>query len=245
MARLEIPPLLLVCRVNTARQELSQGKCALRRVNSWPHLGLWKLWNLRNVKQNKAVFWWNLHSIFRTDLGKWKGLTRRSWCTKMLRMNMYIKIYDFFASFFCYMSVLTPEEDNFCRKRLCTIVFLAFCLIGEYFSLYLFYFVNLTSSCSLIPRRPHLGSWKLWNLKYVKWNNAVFMWNLESWSVSEAVCRFLAWYQCMQNTATTYSANTDKKQEQQQQKEQEQCVFRQCRLFMHPPQCFHGDLNAP
>ena len=45
----------------------------------------------------------------------------------------------------------TPEEDNFLSKTLVFHCFLVFCRIGEYISLDLFYFVNLTGSCSLIP----------------------------------------------------------------------------------------------
>ena len=40
------------------------------------------------------------------------------------------------------------------RLRRCASLFLVFCCIGEYISLDLFYFVNLTSSCSLIPWLP-------------------------------------------------------------------------------------------
>ena len=42
--------------------------------------------------------------------------------------------------------LLTPDKD-FQSKAL------VFCCIGEYISLDLFYFVNLTSSCSLMLRR--------------------------------------------------------------------------------------------
>ena len=64
----------------------------------------------------------------------------------------------FFASFFFhhyyYQSIyrLSPEEDNFLLKALVFHCFFVFCRIGEYnISLDLFYFVNLTSSCSFIP----------------------------------------------------------------------------------------------
>ena len=40
------------------------------------------------------------------------------------------------------------KKRIFCRKHLC---FLLFCHLGESISLDLFYFVNLTSSCSFIP----------------------------------------------------------------------------------------------
>ena len=46
----------------------------------------------------------------------------------------------------------TSEEDNFCRKCLCTIVSLCFVALWGYISLDQFYFVDLTSSCSLIPK---------------------------------------------------------------------------------------------
>ena len=50
--------------------------------------------------------------------------------------------------------LLAPEEDNFCRKRLCTVVSLCFGIrcFGGYIFLDLFYFVNLTSSCLHIPQ---------------------------------------------------------------------------------------------
>ena len=50
-------------------------------------------------------------------------------------------------------NLLAPEEEIFCRKHLCTIVFLVFRRIGEYISLNLFYFVSLTSSCFLVRRQ--------------------------------------------------------------------------------------------
>ena len=46
----------------------------------------------------------------------------------------------------------TSEEDNFCRKRLCTVVSVCFVALWGYISLDLFYSVNLTSSWSFIPK---------------------------------------------------------------------------------------------
>ena len=48
----------------------------------------------------------------------------------------------------CYYIVLI-QFDNFLSK---VPVFLVFHHVGKYSSLDLFYFVNLTSSCSLIPK---------------------------------------------------------------------------------------------
>ena len=57
----------------------------------------------------------------------------------------------FFLLLLFSVSLLRPEEDNFLSKVLVCYCFLVFRRIGEYVSLDLFYFVNLTSSCSLIP----------------------------------------------------------------------------------------------
>ena len=54
------------------------------------------------------------------------------------------------------VSLLTPEEDHFCRKRLYTTVSLCFVALVSS-NLDLFYFVNLTSSCSFIPRIMCVG----------------------------------------------------------------------------------------
>ena len=48
------------------------------------------------------------------------------------------------------VTLLAPEENIFLLKVPVYCCFLAFRRIGEYISLDLFYFVNLTSSCSLI-----------------------------------------------------------------------------------------------
>ena len=49
------------------------------------------------------------------------------------------------------VALLIPEEDNFLSKALVYCCFLVFRRIGEYISLEMFYFVSLTSICSLIP----------------------------------------------------------------------------------------------
>ena len=60
----------------------------------------------------------------------------------------------FFASFFFLLSIylLAPEKDFLLlSKALVSYCFLVFRRTGEYIFLDLFYFVNFTSSCSLIP----------------------------------------------------------------------------------------------
>ena len=47
--------------------------------------------------------------------------------------------------------LLAPDKDNFLSKALVFHCFLVFRRIGEYISLDLFRFVNITSSCLLIP----------------------------------------------------------------------------------------------
>ena len=49
-----------------------------------------------------------------------------------------------------YLSILLHPTKTFCR--LCFVGPCVSCRIGEYISPHLFYFVNLTSSCSLIPQ---------------------------------------------------------------------------------------------
>ena len=61
------------------------------------------------------------------------------------------------SSFVVYL--LEPEEDNFCRKRSCTIDSLCFvALVSTFLYICSIHFVNLTSSCSLIPRLSQLSS---------------------------------------------------------------------------------------
>ena len=52
--------------------------------------------------------------------------------------------------------LLAPDKDNFLSKALVFHRFLVFHHIGENISLDLFYFVNLTSSCSLIPQKKNV-----------------------------------------------------------------------------------------
>ena len=62
--------------------------------------------------------------------------------------------------------LLTPDADNFLSKAFVFHCVFAFCRIGEYISPDLFYFVDLTSSCSLIPRHTLVSIWFL--LTFVK-----------------------------------------------------------------------------
>ena len=93
------------------------------------------------------------HKRFRRKLSS-SGVRRQIIIDSFLYINS-LSVF-FFASFFFYyyLSIFfTPDEDNFLSKALVFHCFIVFRHIGEYISLDLFYFVNLTSSCSLIPHQ--------------------------------------------------------------------------------------------
>ena len=81
----------------------------------------------------------------------------------MLLFLMYVLIVNFFlhqllvCSLLCFLLLFVGYLSSYTRSRhfLHIYRFLVFCRIGEYISLDLFYFVNLTTSCSLIPRVCH------------------------------------------------------------------------------------------
>ena len=72
--------------------------------------------------------------------------------TASFRLYSCMSHHCLFQAVLLYVTSLPHLEDNFCLKRLRTIGFLVVRRSGEYISLDLFYFVNLTSSYSLIPR---------------------------------------------------------------------------------------------
>ena len=64
---------------------------------------------------------------------------------------MLLLVCPLLCSLLLLLSVFLHPKKSILVKTLVHYCFLVFRLIGEYISLDLFYFVNLTSSCSLIP----------------------------------------------------------------------------------------------
>ena len=72
-----------------------------------------------------------------------------------LTLFYFNSLSDFLLSFLLLLLfsiyVLTPDEDSLSKALVFNQLLLVFRRIGKYISLELFFFVTLTSSCSLIP----------------------------------------------------------------------------------------------
>ena len=80
----------------------------------------------------------------RTDLGK-----RTHQCDEAQGNNSTRALSTKTVFFWC-KKIDKKKKDNFCQKRSCTVVSFSFVASVSTFSLELFYFVKLTSNCSLI-----------------------------------------------------------------------------------------------
>ena len=97
------------------------------------------------------------HSNSRVFIGQQNSPASPDWLNVCLNLFVHHLLFCallFFLLLFLSVSLLTPEEDFFffLSKSLAYYCFLVFRRIGEYISLDLFNFVNLTSSCSLTSR---------------------------------------------------------------------------------------------
>ena len=69
-----------------------------------------------------------------------------------LHLSSSLSVLFFASFFFCCLSIFLHRRRQFLSRALVFDCFLVLRRIGEYISLHLFYFGNLSSSCSLIPK---------------------------------------------------------------------------------------------